>query len=158
MSSVQQEQAGNNHSTADLLTEWFHYCANVESITEDGVRRQVDEFVQHGYQIEEDNDFLHALCLNEKVTEGMVRYLLDAFPGADKIIDDIGQTPLHCACHNEAIKEEVISCLIEHFPGAAAIADEKGRLPLHVAFEDNPNVTLSVVKILIMHSQKLLTI
>mmetsp|Transcript_28538 Transcript_28538/g.57437 ORF Transcript_28538/g.57437 Transcript_28538/m.57437 type:complete len:570 (+) Transcript_28538:252-1961(+) len=149
MSSVQQEQAGNNHYTADLLTEWFNYCENIESMTEDGVRCRVDEFVQHGYQIEEDNEFLHALCLNENVTEGMVRYLLDAFPGADKIIDNIGQTPLHCACHNEAIKEEVISCLIEHFPGAAAIADEKGRLPLHVAFEDNPNVTLSVVKILI---------
>jgi hypothetical protein len=43
-------------------------------------------------------------CHNEKVTDGIIRYLLNVFPAAAIATDENkGCTPLHYACYNKNI-------------------------------------------------------
>eukprot|EP00984_Skeletonema_dohrnii_P012714 scaffold5190_cov92-Skeletonema_dohrnii-CCMP3373.AAC.4 len=168
MSSVQQEQAGNNHSTADLLTEWFHYCANVESITEDGVRRQVDEFVQHEQlrHVEERNGYLpiHSAAGIGKKSPEFCRRLLASYPES-AFITASQNWPLHWACMCGTL--DTMKFFYNLCPdGVDIIAGEHGT-PVHLAIArlglndnilreslpgilpDNPTTAVEMIKFLL---------
>jgi ankyrin repeat protein len=73
---------------------------------------------------------LHAACHNERVNEGIIRYILEYFPDASSAADDIGYTPLHYACSNKNITLNIIQLLIDAAPTSVRTVDNKGHMPL----------------------------
>jgi ankyrin repeat protein len=75
--------------------------------------------------------FFLAACSNEKVTEGIIRCLLEYFPDSAGATDNNGCTPLHYACNNKNITLNIIQLLIDAAPTTVRTVDNKGRMPLH---------------------------
>ena len=83
----------------DLLAELFAHCAS-DSLSEDGLREIIE---RHGCAPNNPDirkyDFFRKACQNERVTDGIIRCLLEYFPGAASVINQ--QTPLHILCRNK---------------------------------------------------------
>ncbi|KAK1733923.1 ankyrin repeat domain-containing protein [Skeletonema marinoi] len=75
--------------------------------------------------------FFFAACLHKRVTEGIIKCLLQHFPEAASATDDDGWSPLHCACSNINVTPGILQLLIDAAPDSIRHADNEGRLPLH---------------------------
>jgi ankyrin repeat protein len=73
----------------------------------------------------------HLACGNERVTERILRYLLDNFPGAGTFIDRNMNTPLHIICQNKNVTLGMVQLLIDAFPDSLRHENNKGLMPLH---------------------------
>jgi len=74
--------------------------------------------------------FFHKACLNKNVTLEVVRYLLDEFPGIEKVMwcyhgdeiyfhEDVSAGhPLHLCCYNQYCPTSVIELMIKIYPSA----------------------------------------
>ena len=73
-------------------------CGSDFGFSEDGLRETIE---RHGFTPSNnspnisDYDFFLWACYNERVTVGIVRYLLEYFPAAANAADGDGRTPLH---------------------------------------------------------------
>ncbi len=76
--------------------------------------------------------FFHWACFNERVTEGILRCLLEYFPNAARYIDIAGQLPLHIALGNKNVTLGMVQLLIDAFPESIRREDNDGRMPLHL--------------------------
>lgn len=75
------------------------------------------------------------LAVSAKVSENVVKKLLEAHPGAAKETEKGDERlPLHIACEKMATDGTISTLLITNFEGAR-VADKKGHLPLHYAAE-----------------------
>jgi hypothetical protein len=75
-------------------------------------------------------DYAFGACLiNERVTEGILRCLLEYFPNADYLA---GQLPLHIALGNKNVTLGMVQLLIDAFPEYIFHEDNDGRMPLHL--------------------------
>ena len=75
--------------------------------------------------------FFYEACINERITEGMIEYLLEYFPNAAQG-GLTGSSPLHWACTNKNVTLNIIQLLINAAPGSVFRADSEGWMPLHV--------------------------
>ena len=114
------------------LEELFNFCDSESSLTEDGLREIIERHGLKPCNLEGDYDFFLLACGNERVNEGIIRYLLEHFPDAVNATDDDGLTPLHCTCCNKSnVTLNVIQHLIEVAPDSVRSEDNDGWLPLH---------------------------
>jgi hypothetical protein len=132
---------GNNdrsQSIGDLLKNLVELCRS-ESLSEKGLREIIGV---HGFggAPHNHNDpnninnypfFFHEACYNERVTEGILRCLLEYFPNAVRFADKRGRLPLHYICHNKHVTLSMVQLLIDAFPDSLSHEDNGGCMPLH---------------------------
>ena len=155
------ESNRSGSSTADQLpVELFQFCQS-DSLSEEGLRTIIEKYGltpnnnrhRHG----DSTDFCNALfffwaCHNERVTEAIIRLLIEYFPDAPSTIDQDGNTPLHYACYNQNMTANMIQLLIEAAPDSVRHARETGELPIHYLCHGsvvNENVKIQVLKLLV---------
>ena len=117
--------------TAVIEDELYKYCSS-DSLSEIGLHEIIER-----YGLEPNNNhcgdyrfFLEA-CENERVTEGIIRYLLNYFPDAASATDG-GWKPLHHACKNKNVTLNIVQILIDAAPDSVRSEDNDGRMPLHI--------------------------
>ena len=101
--------------------EEFEELCSSEDLTIEKLRRMPDIDLSAVSDDLYNSSFLHRVCMNEKVTLEMVKYLLDLYPQAINhrmdITNDYPEVesayPLHLACYNKECPDEVITLLIE---------------------------------------------
>jgi ankyrin repeat protein len=145
--------AGNNSSqSVGALLKELSECCRSEFLSEDGLRAIIERHNNcHAAPKFDDPShkyiFFYQACFNEKVTEGILRYLLECFPNAIRFIPDYDF--FSKACRNQSVTEGILRCLLEYFPKAVRYTDILGgELPLHYICL-NINVTLVMVQLLI---------
>ena len=132
-------------SAEELSTELLEFCRS-ESLSGDGLQ---EIFERHGCTPNHpgiDNyDFFHLACWNEKVTEEILRCLLEYFSDAagaihegETILQGQGETPLHVICHNQNATLGIVQLLIDASPDSLHHLNRIGMTPLlHLCFNSN---------------------
>ena len=116
-----------DQSAGSLSDELLDICKS-ESLSEQALR----EIIEKGHNAPISSyEFFRAACWNERVTEGIIRYLLDCFPGAARAKSNSGKTPLHYACQNKSTTVDMIQLLIEASPDSVRGENNEGCMPLH---------------------------
>jgi ankyrin repeat protein len=107
------------------------HCGS-DSLSEDGLREIIERHkcAPNNKDIQR-YDFFHKACSNERVTDGIIRCLIEYFPDAASATDEDGRTPLHNVCGNKNVTLEIVHLLIDAFPSSLHQEDNFGRLPLH---------------------------
>ena len=118
-----------------LLNELAQFCVS-DSLSEEGLREIFD---RHGLTPNDnhlgagDYKFFFGACQNERVTEGIIRCLIEYFPShASNICEDFGRSPLHFACMNKSVTLNIIHLLIDAAPDSVRREDNYGDMPLHI--------------------------
>ena len=108
-------------------------CCKSDLLSEEGLREVIERhgLTPNNHHVDE-HDFFHAACRNERVTEGIIRCLLEYFPDAVSAADEHGVLPLHCACFNKNVTLNIIQLLIDADPDSVRSVND-GWTPLHVA-------------------------
>ena len=118
---------------SNLLELLFDHCRS-ESLSEESLRELLDlhGLTPNNHNVD-DYDFFMAACDNKRVTEGIIRYLLEYFPDAARSTDDEnGWTPLHFACQNDRVSIDIIQLLIDAAPDSVRSVTDGGSTPLHI--------------------------
>ncbi len=150
----------STRSTIDheaLARDLCRLCGSV-SLSEDNLRGIIE---RHGVA-PNNNDipnnnyyrFLHWACRNERVTEGILRYLLEYFPNAVRYADEneIGRLPLHNICENKNVTLGMVQLLVDAYPKSLRHEDNTGMVPLHTLcgnYDLDDEVGLEILKLLI---------
>ena len=126
------ERRVSSPSTTNALRAELSAICKSHLISENGLREIIE---RHGCAPNQpdiqSSDFFCEACYNEKVTDGIIRYLLEYFPGAASATVAYGQTPLHILCRNKNATLEITHRLIDEFPDALRQQDYNDELPLH---------------------------
>ena len=137
-------------SSNQLQDELTGFCRS-HALSLDGLRAI---FEGHEVRPNPDNpnisyEFFHEACLNKKITEGILRYLLEYFPNAVRYTDGYvndgeegrvgGCTPLHSICFNKNVTLSKVQLLIDAFPESLRHENSCGCMPLHV-LSDNKHL------------------
>ena len=130
------ERNTSSQSVDALLDELHEFCQS-DSLSEDGLREIIG---RHGVAPNNDPnisyDFFFLACRNERVTEGILQFLLDYFPYAAKATDDdaidyCGGLPLHFIFENSNVTLGMVQLLIDAFPDSVRHGTNLNELPLH---------------------------
>ena len=113
--------------------ELFNYC-KCGFLDEEHLRRIIDRHEMklapdETLRVEHYTFFLEA-CRNERVTESIIRCLLEYFPEAARASYDIG-SGIHYACDNPNVTLNIIQLLIDAAPDSVRTLTRSGKLPLH---------------------------
>jgi ankyrin repeat protein len=146
----------SRQSANSLVVEIAGLCAS-DSLSEDGLREIIE---RHGLTNNNNNihvsdhRFLIVACYNEKVTDGIIRSLLEYFPDAVSTTTD-GYTPLHAALCNKNVTRNIIQLLIDAAPESVFRVDNTGCMPLHFLCmnkEVDEITAIEILKVLIEKS------
>jgi ankyrin repeat protein len=74
---------------------------------------------------------IHRAILNEHVSLGTVKLMIDWNPESVLIADRCGNIPLHLACQHCCM--DIIKCLVNSDAGTVQIKDATGDLPIQIA-------------------------
>jgi ankyrin repeat protein len=74
---------------------------------------------------------LHVACMNH-ARRAIIKTLLEHFPDAAEMRDDMKRLPIHYAIANSA-SISTLQLLLNQFPDSCKVADHRGWLPLHLA-------------------------
>ena len=139
-------ESDNNNNSQQSSAELFSYCDS-ESLSEEGLR----ELIANNYDLLKNNyEFFFRVCWNERVTEGIIRCLLEYFPDAANYED--GQVPLHNVCENISATLGIIRLLIAASPESVRSVNDEGHMPLHTLCENvelDEAAAIEILKILI---------
>ncbi len=143
-------------STALLEDELTKFCQS-DSLSEDGLREIIERCRGANDPRVRKYHFLHEACLNERMTEGILRYLLEYFPNAVRYPDLLagGRLPLHIICVNKNVTLNMVQLLIDAYPESVSHETNRGGwIPLHCLCRnknlDDKEVGLKILKLLIM--------
>ena len=117
----------SNNSTAVV----FSFFCQSDSLSEEGLHEVIERHELIPKIPLSKYQFFFAACLHKRVTEGIIKCLLQHFPEAAFATDDDGWSPLHCACSNINVTPGIVQLLIDAAPDSIRHADNEGRLPLH---------------------------
>ena len=84
----------------------------------------------------------HALC--NDVTLGVIKLLVDRYPGLENIANHEGRLPVHDACERGSV--EAVNYLVQRDQGCLNVCDDNNNYPLHFACRGG---NCSVVKYLL---------
>ena len=110
-------------------SELRSYCKS-ESLTEEGLREIFERCGSTPNQLS-DYEFFSNAFRNERVTEGIIRCLLEYFPAAASATGEDGCLPLHYACDNKNVTLEIIQLIIDAAPDSVRSVCNSGWMPLH---------------------------
>ncbi len=119
-----------SQSTDALEKELIDFCRS-ESLSVGGLRGIIIEKYNHHHNVENYDFFLWA-CRNERVTEGILRCLLEYFPDAASYSCSDGYVPLHFVCDNKNATLGMVQLLIDACPESLRRANNDGWTPLHL--------------------------
>eukprot|EP00984_Skeletonema_dohrnii_P025461 scaffold14635_cov112-Skeletonema_dohrnii-CCMP3373.AAC.1 len=119
--------------SAESLTEELFSCCQFNLLSEEVLRELI---TRHGltpnYNLNiRDYEFFLRACANERVTEGILRCLLEYFPAAASFTSTLGNTPLQVACLNKNVTPNIIQLLIDAAPNSIRRVTNRGWMPLH---------------------------
>ena len=121
-------------STQQLEADLTKFCRS-DSLSEDDLQEIIERHgVTPNNNITNFNyEFFRWACYNERVTEGILRYLLEYFPNAVKYADgERGQLPLHYILgRNKNITLGMVELLVDAYPDSLRHETNKGFTPLH---------------------------
>ena len=153
-------------SSNQLLEDELTGFCRSHALSEDGLRAI---FEGHGVAPNNNDpnisyEFFHEACLNKKVTEGILRYLLEYsyFPHAVRYADGYisdeteekvgGCTPLHSICFNKNVTLGMVQLIIDAYPDSIRHENNYGCMPLHQLCRSkglNDEVGLKILKLLL---------
>ena len=146
---------GNNSQSynAALLKDLTEFCRS-DSLSEGGLHEIIERHGCAPNNNDPSNDyaFFHQACDNERLTEGILRYLLECFPNAVRDTDEGGHLPLHYICRNKNVTLGMVQLLIDAYPDSLRHENNYGGLPLHyLCGNENPDekVKVEILKLLI---------
>jgi ankyrin repeat protein len=126
----------DGNSSSSTLCQELSACCRSDSVSEDGLRAIIER-----HEVAPNNStinnyaFFHEACRNERLTEGIIRCLLEYFPNAIRGIEEYcqyGYLPLHTAINNEHVTLGVVQLLIDAFPDSLLHQCNDGWMPLHL--------------------------
>lgn len=123
-----------NQSTEALLEELSDFCSGFPS--ENGLREIIERYGcapnPRIYCFYDNYKFFFEACCNKKVTEEILRLLLEYFPDAVRPVSRLGgATPLHWMCTNKTITLGMVQLLIYAYPESLRRGDNHGNMPLY---------------------------
>ena len=125
----------SNNNVRRLTIELFDLCVS-ESLSEAGLREIID---RHELTAKNDNRYVEnygffiQACANERVTEGIIRFLLEYFPDAVAVADERGLSPFQYTINNRNMTLGIIQLLTEAAPNSFARSENNyGDTPLHI--------------------------
>ena len=131
---MSESDNNSRQSAAEALSdELLEFCRS-DYLSEDGLREIIE---QYGLTPNNNNpnitdyDFFLWACCNERVTEGIIQYLLQYFPAAISATNVNGSSPLHVACANKNVTLNIINLLIDAAPNSVRSVNNNGMMPLH---------------------------
>lgn len=117
----------------DLMRELEEYCCVSSDFSEAGLRKIIErhgfhfDYIPHEYMIAGElayYAFFHQACIKKRVTEEILRCLLEYFPGAANTRStSSGETPLHMICYNKNATIGMVKLLIDAAPKSVQIED-----------------------------------
>ena len=141
-----------------LMSELYGWCSS-DSLSEEGLR---EIFEGHKLLTPNENNHYHDnmgiyqffrdVCANERVTDGMIRCLLEYFPDSIRDTDYLGRSPLHFACRNPNVSLNIIQLLIDAAPDSVRSANNNGHVPLHYFCDgkhEDDRKAMQILKLLI---------
>ena len=140
----------SGQSAAELLSsELLDFC-KYESLSEDGLREIID---RHGLTLSNNfpvsnYKFFRAACSNERITEGIIRYLLECFPTPANVNFTGGWSPLHYACKNKNVTLNIIRRLVDAHPDSVRSVNNNGNTPLHFLCDTRQTDPAAAMRIL----------
>jgi ankyrin repeat protein len=142
----------NSRQSAKSLTKALTDFCLSDSLSEDGLREinERHECASPNRNPNIDYKFFLVACINERVNEGIIRYLLEYFPGAASATDKIGSMPLHYAVLNKNITLDIVKLLIDDAPNSIRV-DVEGWMPLHLICSNRiiERVTAEIIQYLL---------
>ena len=127
-------------STELLSGELLGYCAS-DSLSEDGLREIID---RNGLKPNNSNvsDYRFSLaflaaCENKRVTEGIIRCLIEYFPNGASAVSGDGLPPLHYTCRNKNVTLNIIRLLVYAAPDTVRSVNNEGNMPIHILCNNN---------------------
>jgi len=150
------ESDNNSHRSAEslLTSELFDFCSS-DSLSEDGLREIIERYGLNDDRHGSDYDFFLEVCANERVTEGIIRYLLEYFPGAASSTNEDKGSPLyflHFACSNPNATRNIVQLLIDAAPDSVRKENVDGWMPLHCLCRNvdvDKTIAIEILKLLI---------
>ena len=137
-----------------LSEELSSYCKS-GLLSEEGLRAIIE---RHGLKLNAQYNgddvgeyaFFVDACYNKRVTEGIIRCLLEYFPDAISATDNrFGWTPLHIACWNENVTLSIIQCLLDADPDSVRnVTNIYGSMPLHTLCRERDLDEIALMQIL----------
>ena len=145
-------EGGNNgrQSAAPLLERELLLlcCYDSDSLSEDGLRELIQRHGLTPNNHVSDYKFFLAACCNERVTEGIIRLLLEYFPDAASTADEDGRSPLHRACFNPNVTPNIAQILLDTAPQSVRSVTNNGAMPLHYLCSNRKLDVVSAMKML----------
>ena len=147
-----------DESDVSLEEELDEYCES-DSLSEDGLREIFERHelipnTNNNLHVDDHYEFFIWACFNQRVTEEIIRLLLEYFPDAARPNGHYcpAASPLHVACGNQNMTLNIIKLLIDEDPVSVRSVDVEGTTPLH-ALCDNDQVdnrtAMQILKLLI---------
>ncbi len=134
-----------------LWMEISEHCGS-ESLSKEGLLEIIERYgLKPNYTyVSNDYVFFLAACHNERINEGIIKCLLEYFPGAASATSERGWSPLHCACFNPIVSLGIIHAIVDAAPNSVSSEDNEGWMPLHAfcGSDIEKNETAAVQKIL----------
>ena len=135
-----------------LLEEELNEFCQSSLLSENGVRRIIHGVARNNID-NPNNDYKFVLqaCRNERITEGIIRCLLEYFPNAVRAIGGEGRLPLHSICLNKNVTIGMVQLLIDAYPESVSHENHKGSMPLHLLCLNKyvEEVGLDIMKLLL---------
>ncbi|KAK1734535.1 ankyrin repeat domain-containing protein [Skeletonema marinoi] len=146
------ESGSNNDSrqSAVLLSKELRSYCQSESLSEEGLREMIERHPNNNHV--GDYEFFLEACYNERVTVGIIQYLLEYFPVAISDADEDGHLPLHLACQNPNVTPEIIQLLVDAAPDSLRSVTNNGHVPLHYfcdSKDEDDRKAMQILKLLI---------
>jgi len=148
-----------------LPNELLELCKS-DSLSEDGLREIIERhaLTHHDHRVN-DYKFFVLACKNERVTEGMIRYLLEYFPAAASATYNdgwatrnrqcsghLGYLPLHSICGNKSVTLNIVQLLIKAAPDSVRQKEKFGLMPVHKICDNrdvDETTAIEILKLLI---------
>ena len=142
----------SQQSAATLLSNELADLCDSASLSEEGLH---EIFQRHGLTPNHnlhnisDYKFFHVACQKKRVTEGIIRCLLDYFPAAASDTNVHGWSPLHSACGNKNNATlEIIQLIVNAAPNSVRSVTNKGSMPLHILCNNHQLYEMAAIEIL----------
>ncbi len=138
--------------SAGSLSDDLLECCRSEALSENRLRELIEQHTPNDSSVG-DYEFFRAASRNQRVTEGIIRCLLEYFPNAvGAIINFNGWLPLHFVCDNKNVTLNIVQLLLVAAPDSVRSVNNYGSMPLHCLCDNeevNEKKAMQILKFLL---------